>query len=123
MSSPANDPRARWERGIAELKDALATRRDDPRLREQLADLLVKLGRNDEAAGVLRALARDLARWGFDAQSIAVVKKLEAIAPGAEAEDHLLDALEQPAPPPPAAPAPEPVSSESFELMRMSAMP
>jgi hypothetical protein len=54
----------------------------DPRMRMQLADVLVFAGRKNEAAPILMALADEYALEGFVAKAVAVLKKLEKVDPG-----------------------------------------
>jgi hypothetical protein len=54
----------------------------DPHLRLQLADILVRSGRAKEVVPILSALADEYAREGFAAKAIAVLKRLQKVAPG-----------------------------------------
>lgn len=66
----------------------------DPRLRLQLADVLVLSGRAKEAVPILSTLADEYAREGFAAKAIAVLKKLQKVAPGKpEVERRLAELL------------------------------
>lgn len=53
----------------------------DPRLRMQLADVLVLAGKSREAVMILTPLADEFAREGFAAKAIAVLKKIQKIDP------------------------------------------
>jgi hypothetical protein len=67
----------------------------DPRLRLQLADVLVMAGKGREAVPVLIGLADELAREGFGAKAIAIYKKIERIEPGRSDVEKKLAALIQ----------------------------
>ena len=54
----------------------------DPRLRIQLADVLLLEGRGPKAVPILIGVADEFARDGFAAKAIAVLKKIEKIEPG-----------------------------------------
>ena len=54
----------------------------DPRMRMQLADVLIFAGRKNEAAPILMSLADEYALEGFVAKAVAVLKKLEKVDPG-----------------------------------------
>lgn len=53
----------------------------EPRLRMQLADVLVLAGKSREAVMILTPLADEFAREGFAAKAIAVLKKIQKIDP------------------------------------------
>ena len=66
----------------------------DPRMRLQLADVLVLAGRPKEAMPILSTLADEFAREGFAAKAIAVLKRIEKIAPGrADVERRLAELI------------------------------
>lgn len=54
----------------------------DPRLRMQLADVLVLSGKRSQAVPILVGLADEYARDGYAAKAIAVLKKIEKLEPG-----------------------------------------
>ena len=54
----------------------------EPRMRLQLADVLVLAGRPAEAVPILNGLADEFAREGYAAKAIAVLKRLEKLTPG-----------------------------------------
>jgi hypothetical protein len=54
----------------------------DPRLRQQLADVLILAGRGREAVPVLEGLGDEFARAGFAAKAIAILKRIDKIDPG-----------------------------------------
>jgi hypothetical protein len=64
------------------IRADLAGRPKDPRLRLQQADVLIMAGRDKEAVPVLLGLADEHASEGFAAKAIAVLKRIEKIAPG-----------------------------------------
>jgi cAMP-dependent protein kinase regulator len=68
----------------------------EPRLRLQLADTLLQLGKSDEAVPILSGLADEFAREGFAAKAIAMLKKIERIEPGrADVEQRLAGLIEK----------------------------
>jgi hypothetical protein len=54
----------------------------DPRLRLQLADVLVLSGKGSQAVPILTGLADEYARDGYAAKAIAVLKKIQRVEPG-----------------------------------------
>src|SRR5512141_329108 len=74
--------RKRYGKAIEVLREQFSDGVRDPRMRLQLADVLVLAGRAREAAPILSALADEFAREGYAAKAIAVLKKVEKIAPG-----------------------------------------
>ncbi|HUG53292.1 MAG TPA: cyclic nucleotide-binding domain-containing protein [Vicinamibacteria bacterium] len=81
----------------------------DLELRMQLADVIALDGRGEEAAPIYIGLADELARAGHAARAIAVLKKIEQVAPGRDdvarrlaslIGDHGTGAAEAPAPVP-----------------------
>ena len=74
--------RKKFARAIEVLREQLHGEASNPRVRMQLADVLVMAGRPQEAAPVLLALADDHAAQGSGAKAIAVLKKLQKIEPG-----------------------------------------
>jgi hypothetical protein len=54
----------------------------DPRLRIQLADVLLLEGKGTKAIPILIGVADEFAREGFAAKAIAVLKKIEKVEPG-----------------------------------------
>src|SRR6476646_10506378 len=111
-----------YTRAIEVIREQLLTQRNDPRLRLQLADVLVSAGKTREAVTILLPLADEFAKDGFAAKAISVLKKVQKIDPGRRDIDSRLAALIQdkqrlatvipaappPPPRPPAASAPEP---------------
>ena len=71
-----------YARALAVLRDELGRRRGDPRLRVQLADVLILSGRTENGTAMLAEVADDLALSGRGAQAIAVLKRIQAVEPG-----------------------------------------
>jgi Cyclic nucleotide-binding domain/Tetratricopeptide repeat len=71
-----------YSRAIEVIREQLATQRNDPRLRLQLADVLVSAGKSKEAVTILLPLADEFAKDGFAAKAISVLKKIQKIDPG-----------------------------------------
>jgi hypothetical protein len=68
----------------------------DPRLRIQLADVLVLEGKGPKAVPILIGVADEFAREGFAAKAIAVLKKIEKLAPGrSDVEQRLAGLIKQ----------------------------
>jgi len=68
----------------------------DPRLRIQLADVLLLEGKGPKAVPILIGVADEFARDGFAAKAIAVLKKIEKIEPGrSEVEKRLANLIKQ----------------------------
>jgi hypothetical protein len=74
--------RKKYGRALDVLRAQFQGASRDPRLRMQLADVLVLAGRPKEAEPILAELAEEYAREGFAAKAIAVLKRLQRIAPG-----------------------------------------
>jgi hypothetical protein len=98
----------KYKRAIEVLRGEFQKGSRDPRLRQQLADVLVLAGRGKEAVPVLAGLADEHARAGFAAKAIAVLKRIDKIDPGradvARKLAGLIEAKDAPAAPAPAAP-------------------
>ncbi|MFI5183867.1 MAG: cyclic nucleotide-binding domain-containing protein [Vicinamibacteria bacterium] len=71
-----------YPKALELIRDELAGRPKDPRLRLQQADVLILAGRAKDAVSVLLGLADEHASDGFAAKAIAVLKRIEKIAPG-----------------------------------------
>jgi len=71
-----------YTRAIEVIREQLLTRRNDPRLRLQLADVLVSAGKAREAVTILLPLADEFAKDGFAAKAISVLKKVQKLEPG-----------------------------------------
>ena len=71
-----------YTRAIEVIRQQLQTQRNDPRLRLQLADVLVSAGKNKEAVTILLPLADEFAKDGFAAKAISILKKVQRIDPG-----------------------------------------
>jgi len=78
---------------IAQLKEQLKKRRSDPRLKLQLAEVLIQAQRPHEAAPLLEAVADDFALQGMAARAIAVLKRLDKLVPGTTAVEEKLSYL------------------------------
>jgi hypothetical protein len=76
--------RKEYTRAIEIVRGALQRRRNDPRLRMQLADILVRTGKVENGAVMLAEVADDLALGGEPALAIAALKRLQALQPGRE---------------------------------------
>lgn len=74
--------RRKYDRAVELLKLEFEAGRRDPRLRLQLADVLVMSGREKEAVPILLALGDEFALDGFAAKAISVLKKVQKIQPG-----------------------------------------
>jgi len=70
-----------YSKAIELIKVQLKGQRPDPRLRMQLADVLIMAGKGREAALVLEPLADEYAREGFAAKAISVLKKIQKADP------------------------------------------
>jgi len=84
-----------YTRAIEVIRDQLAKQRNDPRLRLQLADVLVSAGKGKEAVTILLPLADEFAKEGFAAKAISVLKKIQKIEPGRRDIDGRLAGLIQ----------------------------
>lgn len=81
--------RRKYAKAIQLLTTEFRQGRRDPRLRLQLADVLVMAGREKEAVPVLRGLADQFALEGFAAKAISVLKKVQRIDPRPDVERKL----------------------------------
>jgi hypothetical protein len=70
-----------YARAIEVLRDQLRSKRDDPRVRMQLVDVLVAAGKGREAVPLLVGIADDYAREGFIPKAISVLKRIQKIDP------------------------------------------
>jgi hypothetical protein len=87
--------RKNYSRAIEVLRAQTEGNRRDPRLRMQLADVLVLAGKGREAVGILTPLADEFAQEGFAAKAIAVLKKIQKVDPEHRGVDARLAALIQ----------------------------
>jgi CRP-like cAMP-binding protein len=85
----------KYSKAIELIKEQLKTQRPDPRLRLQLADVLILAGKGKEAVMVLMPVADEFAREGFAAKAISVLKKIQKIDPGRRDVDSRLASLIQ----------------------------
>src|SRR6266545_4837230 len=86
--------RKSYAKAIEALRVQIEANRHDPRLRMQLADVLVLAGKGREAVGILTPLADEFAQEGFAAKAIAVLKKIQKVDPGHRDVDARLDLLQ-----------------------------
>jgi hypothetical protein len=84
-----------YSKAIEVLRAQLHGQHADPRLRLQLADVLVLAGKGREAVVHLTALADEFAREGFAAKAISLLKKIQKIDPGQRDVDVRIAALIQ----------------------------
>jgi cAMP-dependent protein kinase regulator len=84
-----------YSKAIEVLRAQLHGQHADPRLRLQLADVLVLAGKGRDAVVHLTALADEFAREGFAAKAISVLKKIQKIDPGQRDVDVKIAALIQ----------------------------
>ena len=87
--------RKNYSRAIEVLRAQTEANHRDPRLRMQLADVLVLAGKGREAIGILTPLADEFAQEGFAAKAIAVLKKIQKVDPGHRDVDARLAGLIQ----------------------------
>src|SRR5436309_10601956 len=87
--------RKNYSRAIEVLRAQTEANSRDPRLRMQLADVLILAGKGREAVGILTPLADEFAQEGFAAKAIAVLKKIQKVDPGHRGVDARLAALIQ----------------------------
>ncbi len=88
MAAPGKDTveglvaRKDYAKALELIQAQLERRPRDDRLRLQQADVLIAAGREREAVAQLMALADEQAADGFAAKAIAILKRIEKIAPG-----------------------------------------
>ena len=85
--------RKEYAKAIEMLQEQLRQRPKQGQLRIQLADTLILAGRNSEAVSILREIADELARDGFAAKSIAILKRIQKIDPGRKGVEEKLATL------------------------------
>jgi hypothetical protein len=83
----------KYARAIEVLGEQLRRGSADPRVRNQLADVLIMAGREKEAVPVLIELADEYARGNQAPRAIALLKKIERIDPGRRDVDQKLASL------------------------------
>jgi hypothetical protein len=112
--------RKKYAQAVELLKGELQRGARDPRLRLQLADVLVLAGKGKEAVPILFGLADEFALDGFAAKAISVLKKIQRIEPGrAEVDRKLAGLIKQKSelsPPPVARPAVPVFDAEEISL-------
>jgi CRP-like cAMP-binding protein len=84
-----------YTKAIDLINKQLKTRPRDQRLRLQLADTLILANRGKEAVPTLMSLADEHATDGFAAKAIAILKRIEKIAPGRRDVEERLASLIQ----------------------------
>ncbi len=96
-----------YAKALEQIAAELAARPKDQRLRLQQADVLILGGRPKEAVSVLLGLADEHASDGFAAKAIAVLKRIEKIAPGRrDVEERLAHLIQEKVRTAPSAPRP-----------------
>ena len=102
MAAPGKDTieglvaRKSYARALELIQEQLQRRPRDDRLRLQQADVLIAAGRDKEAVPQLMALADEQAAEGFAAKAIAILKRIEKIAPGRrDVEDRLAHLIQE----------------------------
>jgi len=83
----------KYGRALALLRTEFEAGRRDPRLRLQLADVMIMAGKQKEAVPILLGLADEFALDGFAAKAISVLKKVQKIEPGRADVDRKLASL------------------------------
>jgi CRP-like cAMP-binding protein len=99
-------------KAIEVLEAHFGESRWDPRMRLRLADVLLKAGKQEDAVLILVGLADDLAREGFAAKAIAILKKIEKIQ-RRHVEEVRLAPLSKTEPAPEPAPTPRRAAADS----------
>ena len=85
-----------YGKAVERLLDEFKQGSRDPRLRLQLADVLVLSGKGTQAVPILKGLADEYAREGYAAKAIATLKKIERFEPGrADVEQKLAGLIER----------------------------
>ncbi len=88
--------RKKYAKAVEVLRGQFKQGSRDPRMRLQLADILVMAGKGAEAVPILIGLADEYAREGFAAKAIALLKKIERLQPGrADVEQKLASLIHQ----------------------------
>ena len=96
-----------YAKALELIRAELAARPKDQRLRLQQADVLILADRGKEAVSVLLGLADEHASDGFAAKAIAVLKRIEKIAPGRrDVEERLAHLIQEKVRTAPSAPRP-----------------
>jgi tetratricopeptide (TPR) repeat protein len=87
----------KYDKALELLREQFKHGSRDPRLRLQMADVLVLCGRGREAVPILVALADEYASEGFAAKAIALFKKIDKIDPGRkDVETKLASLIQEP---------------------------
>jgi hypothetical protein len=102
MAAPGKDTveglvaRKSYAKALELIQAQLERRPRDDRLRLQQADVLIAAGREKEAVTQLMVLADEQAAEGFAAKAIAILKRIEKIAPGRQdVEDRLAHLIQE----------------------------
>jgi hypothetical protein len=102
MAAPGKDTveglvaRKSFAKALELIQAQLERRPRDDRLRLQQADVLIACGREKDAVTQLMALADEQAAEGFAAKAIAILKRIEKIAPGRQdVEDRLAHLIQE----------------------------
>jgi len=114
----------KYRKAIELLRTQFSQGSRDPRMRIQLADVLVMAGRGQEAVPILIGLADEYAFEGFAAKAIAVLKKIDRIQPGrTDVERKLASLIEQQRRAAPAGPSPPASASRGAPEFGMEEIP
>jgi CRP-like cAMP-binding protein len=108
MAESAQDliAKKQYAKAVEVLQRQVKARPQDQRLRLQLADTLVLANRGRDAAPILMGLADEHAKDGFAAKAIAILKRIEKIAPGRrDVEERLAHLIQEKSRAAPSAPA------------------
>jgi cAMP-dependent protein kinase regulator len=109
--------RKKYDKALELLREQFKHGSRDPRLRLQMADVLVLAGRGKEAVPILVALADEYASDGFAAKAIALFKKIDKIEPGRkDVESKLAGLIQEPSKVPLRAKPPAADAEEEFPL-------
>ncbi len=84
-----------YSKAIEVIRDQLNTKRNDPRVRMQLGDVLVLAGKGGQAISIYLSLADEFAKEGFAAKAISVLKKIQKLDPARREVDTRLASLIQ----------------------------
>ncbi len=84
-----------YTKAIEVIREQLATKKNDPRVKMQLGDVLVMAGKGGQAIPIYLSLADEFAKEGFAAKAISVLKKIQKIDPARRDVDARLASLIQ----------------------------
>ena len=74
--------RGKYDRALEMLEEQLQQDPTSVHVRQSVADTMVMAGRKEDAIQILLRLSDDFARDGFAAKAIAILKKIDRLAPG-----------------------------------------